>query len=108
VARVRVGSRRREGSPDGAPRRQRCLRGAITPAAILRFESGQSPLGNDYLIGRRRAALDPISPVAWCGLCDAHNGLGSDGVLLLFRARRGGFVARLSIFKPRWVKEELW
>jgi diaminopimelate epimerase len=72
----------------------------------VKFEKWQA-LGNDYLI--LEAANLPWdlteARVEW--LCDAHFGIGADGVLLLSRSEDPEFVANLRIFNPDGSEAEL-
>jgi diaminopimelate epimerase len=75
----------------------------------MRFEKWQA-LGNDYLIVER-GELDDLGIVLTPGrvrrLCDAHFGVGADGVLLLGPAENPEHVARLRIFNPDGSEAEL-
>ena len=68
----------------------------------MRFEKWQA-LGNDYLI-LEAAEIDPEQVRR---LCDRHQGVGADGVLLLAAPDARGFVARLRIFNPDGSEAEL-
>lgn len=72
----------------------------------MRFEKWQA-LGNDYLILEAESLPWTLGPkrVEW--LCDAHFGIGSDGVLLLARSDDPQFVAGLRIFNPDGSEAEL-
>src|SRR2546423_568548 len=97
-------ARRRAASPR-RPRRQRCHAGAILPPA-MRFEKWQA-LGNDYLIVEAAELPWPLTPGRVRRLCDAHTGVGSDGVLVVSEPDEPGFVARLRIFNPDRSEAEL-
>ena len=60
----------------------------------MRFEKWQA-LGNDYLIveARRRCPFALTAGARARALCDAHTGVGADGVLLLSEPDEPGFVA---------------
>jgi diaminopimelate epimerase len=75
----------------------------MTPIA---FEKWQA-LGNDYLIFERQALPFALTPQRIRRLCDAHLGVGSDGILLLSAPDEPGFVARLRIFNPDGSEAEL-
>jgi diaminopimelate epimerase len=72
----------------------------------MRFEKWQA-LGNDYLIVEAAELPWPLTPGRVRRLCDAHTGVGSDGVLLLSEPDEAGFVARLRIFNPDGSEAEL-
>jgi diaminopimelate epimerase len=70
------------------------------------FEKWQA-LGNDYLIFEERALPFALTPGRIARICDVHEGIGSDGVLLLSEPDEPGFVARLRIFNPDGSEAEL-
>src|SRR6476660_2061156 len=72
----------------------------------MRFEKWQA-LGNDYLIVEAAELPWPLTPDRVRRLCDAHTGIGSDGVLLLSEPDEPGFVARLRIFNRDGSEAEL-
>ena len=72
----------------------------------LAFEKWQA-LGNDYLIVEEKSLPWPLSPARVRRLCDAHTGVGADGVLLLAPAADARYVARLRIFNPDGSEAEL-
>jgi diaminopimelate epimerase len=72
----------------------------------VQFEKWQA-LGNDYLIVEEPALPWPLTPARVQRLCDAHTGIGADGLLLLARADDDRFVARLRIFNPDGSEAEL-
>jgi diaminopimelate epimerase len=72
----------------------------------VRFEKWQA-LGNDYVIVEAGELPFELSPARVRGLCAAHVGIGSDGVLLLSEAAGSEAVARLRIFNPDGSEAEL-
>lgn len=64
-------------------------------------------LGNDYLIIEQAGLPWPMTPERARLICDAHLGLGADGVLLLAPPTAPGFVARLTIMNPDGSEAEL-
>jgi len=72
----------------------------------IAFEKWQA-LGNDYLIVEKRALPFELTPARIARICDAHTGVGSDGILLLSAPDERGFVARLRIFNPDGSEAEL-
>ncbi|QEC48973.1 diaminopimelate epimerase [Baekduia soli] len=72
----------------------------------MRFEKWQA-LGNDYIILERAQLPFALTAARVRRLCDAHLGIGSDGVLELSEADADGFVARLRIFNPDGSEAEL-
>lgn len=72
----------------------------------MRLEKWQA-LGNDYLIVEREALPWDLTPRRIRLLCDAHFGLGADGVCELSAADDGESVARLAIFNPDGTRAEL-
>ncbi len=72
----------------------------------MRFEKWQA-LGNDYVIVEAEELPWELTPGRVRRLCDAHFGIGSDGVLLLSHSDDPGFVAELRIFNPDGSEAEL-
>jgi diaminopimelate epimerase len=73
----------------------------------VRFEKWQA-LGNDYLIVERDGLPFELTPARVRRLCDAHFGVGADGVLLLSPAGDDAdAVAVLRIFNPDGSEAEL-
>jgi diaminopimelate epimerase len=72
----------------------------------IAFEKWQA-LGNDYLIFEQRALPFALTPGRIGRICDVHEGIGSDGILLLCEPDAPGFVARLRIFNPDGSEAEL-
>jgi diaminopimelate epimerase len=72
----------------------------------VRFEKWQA-LGNDYLILEAEGLPWGLTPARAQRLCDAHFGIGADGVLLLSRSGDPEFVAKLRIFNPDGSEAEL-
>lgn len=72
----------------------------------MRFEKWQA-LGNDYVIIEESELPFALTPERVQRLCAPHFGIGSDGILLLSRSRRPGFVAALRIFNPDGSEAEL-
>jgi diaminopimelate epimerase len=72
----------------------------------VRFEKWQA-LGNDYLILEKEGLPWGMNPARAQRLCDAHFGIGADGVLLLSRSEDPEFVAELRIFNPDGSEAEL-
>ena len=72
----------------------------------IAFEKWQA-LGNDYLIVEERALPFALTPARIARICDVHEGIGSDGILLLCEPDEPGFVARLRIFNPDGSEAEL-
>jgi diaminopimelate epimerase len=64
-------------------------------------------LGNDYLIVERRALPFELTPARIRRICDAHTGVGSDGILLLSEPDGHASVAHLRIFNPDGSEAEL-
>lgn len=64
-------------------------------------------LGNDYLIVEERHLPFALNSARVQRLCDAHFGIGSDGLLALSEPDAAGFVARLRIFNPDGSEAEL-
>ena len=72
----------------------------------MRFEKWQA-LGNDYVIVEAEALPFELTPPRVQRICDAHFGVGSDGVLLLSPAESPEHVAELRIFNPDGSEAEL-
>ncbi len=72
----------------------------------MRFEKWQA-LGNDYVILEEGELPFDLTPERIRRLCAPHTGVGSDGILLISRSERRGFVARLGIFNPDGSEAEL-
>jgi diaminopimelate epimerase len=72
----------------------------------MKFEKWQA-LGNDYLIVEQAALPWELSAGRVRRLCDAHFGVGADGVLLLAPDDDPEFVASLRIFNPDGSEAEL-
>jgi diaminopimelate epimerase len=72
----------------------------------MRFEKWQA-LGNDYLIVEVEQLPWELSEARVKRLCDAHFGVGADGILLLSRSEDPEFVAELRIFNPDGSEAEL-
>jgi diaminopimelate epimerase len=72
----------------------------------MRFEKWQA-LGNDYLIVEAADLPWPLTAARVRRLCDAHVGVGSDGLLLVSEADEPGFAARVRIFNPDGSEAEL-
>jgi diaminopimelate epimerase len=72
----------------------------------IAFEKWQA-LGNDYLIVEAAALPFELTAARARRLCEAHLGVGADGILLLSPPDERGFVARLRIFNPDGSEAEL-
>jgi diaminopimelate epimerase len=72
----------------------------------MRFEKWQA-LGNDYLILEATELPWELTPGRVRLICDAHFGIGSDGILRLSRSADPTFVAELRIFNPDGSEAEL-
>jgi diaminopimelate epimerase len=72
----------------------------------VKFEKWQA-LGNDYIVVEADALSFELTPARVRRICDAHRGVGADGVLLLSGPDKEGFVARLRIFNPDGSEAEL-
>jgi diaminopimelate epimerase len=70
------------------------------------FEKWQA-LGNDYLIFEAAALPFALTTARITRICNVHEGVGSDGILLLSEPDEAGFVARLRIFNPDGSEAEL-
>ena len=72
----------------------------------MRFEKWQA-LGNDYVIVDAADLPWELTPARVKRICDAHFGVGSDGLLLLSRPENGEHVAELRIFNADGSEAEL-
>ena len=72
----------------------------------MRFEKWQA-LGNDYLIVEREQLHFELTAARVRRLCEAHTGVGADGVLVLSRPADEEHVAELQIFNPDGSQAEL-
>jgi diaminopimelate epimerase len=72
----------------------------------MRFEKWQA-LGNDYVIVERDELPWKLTPRRIRRICEPHLGIGSDGILLLSRAKDPAYVAELRIFNPDGSEAEL-
>jgi len=72
----------------------------------VRFEKWQA-LGNDYAIIERRALPWDLTPARIQRLCEAHTGVGSDGILVISEADEPDCVAEVRIFNPDGSEAEL-
>jgi len=72
----------------------------------VRFEKWTA-LGNDYVILEAEELPWELDSARVQRLCDAHFGVGADGVLLLSRSDDPAFVASLRIFNPDGSEAEL-
>ena len=72
----------------------------------MRFEKWQA-LGNDYVILERDALEFELTPARVRRICEAHLGVGADGVLELSRPHDPEDVADLRIFNPDGSEAEL-
>ncbi|HEY8865764.1 MAG TPA: diaminopimelate epimerase [Solirubrobacteraceae bacterium] len=72
----------------------------------MKFEKWQAH-GNDYIVVEADALSFELTPARVRRICDAHRGVGADGVLLLSGPDKEGFVARLRIFNPDGSEAEL-
>ncbi|HVS29568.1 MAG TPA: diaminopimelate epimerase [Solirubrobacteraceae bacterium] len=70
------------------------------------FEKWQA-LGNDYLIVEAQKLPFELTSPRVRALCEAHTGVGADGVLELSHTDQPGLVARLRIFNPDGSEAEL-
>jgi diaminopimelate epimerase len=73
------------------------------PIVIERWQA----LGNDYLIAEAGKLPWPVNAERVRILCDRHQGVGGDGLLLLHPPTERGFLARLQIFNPDGSEAEL-
>jgi diaminopimelate epimerase len=73
---------------------------------LVRFEKWQA-LGNDYVILAREHLPFELTPERVRMLCEAHRGIGADGVLLLAPPADPEHVADLRIFNPDGSEAEL-
>ena len=72
----------------------------------MKFEKWQA-LGNDYVVVEAAALPWELSEERIRRLCDAHFGIGSDGILLLAPHPDARYVAELRIFNPDGSEAEL-
>jgi diaminopimelate epimerase len=72
----------------------------------VRFEKWQA-LGNDYLIVEASALPWELTPERIRRICEAHLGVGADGVLLLAPSDDPDYVATLRVFNPDGSEAEL-
>jgi diaminopimelate epimerase len=72
----------------------------------MKFEKWQA-LGNDYVIVERDELPWELTPTRIRRICEPHLGVGSDGILLISRARDPVYVAELRIFNPDGSEAEL-
>jgi diaminopimelate epimerase len=72
----------------------------------MRFEKWQA-LGNDYLIVEREELPFELNAARVRRLCEAHFGVGADGVLEVSLSEEERFVAKLRIFNPDGSEAEL-
>ncbi|MDE3069666.1 MAG: diaminopimelate epimerase [Acidobacteriota bacterium] len=72
----------------------------------MEFEKWQA-LGNDYLIVEGSALSFELTPARLRRLCEAHFGVGADGVLLVDRSSAEGVAGTLRIFNPDGSEAEL-
>jgi diaminopimelate epimerase len=72
----------------------------------VKFEKWQA-LGNDYLILEEANLPWDLNKARIEWLCDAHFGIGADGILLLAPSEDPEFVAGLRIFNPDGSEAEL-
>jgi len=75
-------------------------------AAGMRFEKWQA-LGNDYLIVESGELPWELTAARVRRICDAHRGLGSDGILLLSPSDQAAHVAALRIYNPDGSEAEM-
>lgn len=72
----------------------------------MRFEKWNA-LGNDYAVIEEDALPFELTPARIEAFCAQHNGVGTDGILLLSRTEERGLVASLRIFNPDGSEAEL-
>jgi diaminopimelate epimerase len=72
----------------------------------MRFEKWNA-LGNDYAVLEADALPFELTPARIRAFCARHQGVDSDGILLLSRTEERGFVASLRIFNPDGSEAEL-
>jgi len=72
----------------------------------MKFEKWQA-LGNDYIVVEAENLPFKLTQRRVEKICAFHLGVGSDGLLLLERSERPGFVATLKIFNPDGSEAEL-
>ncbi len=64
-------------------------------------------LGNDYVIVEAADLPFELTSARIQAICASHTGVSADGILLLARTERSGYVARLRIFNPDGSEAEL-
>lgn len=72
----------------------------------MKFEKWQA-LGNDYIVVEADDLPFELTQKRVAKICAFHLGVGSDGLLLLKKTDRPGFVAELTIFNPDGSEAEL-
>jgi len=72
----------------------------------VRFEKWQA-LGNDYLIVEAEALPWELTAARIKRICEAHRGVGADGILLLDSSDDPRYVASMRIFNPDGSESEL-
>ena len=72
----------------------------------MKFEKWTA-LGNDYAIFEAERLPWELTPERVKRICDPHFGVGSDGILLLWRSEDPEIVAELRIFNPDGSEAEL-
>jgi diaminopimelate epimerase len=72
----------------------------------VRFEKWNA-LGNDYAVIEEDALPFELTPARIAAFCARHDGVDSDGILLLSRTEERGYVAALRIFNPDGSEAEL-
>jgi len=74
--------------------------------AAVQFEKWQA-LGNDYVILEDEALTFELTPERIRAMCAPGTGIGSDGILLLYRNPEPGYLARVRIFNPDGSEAEV-
>lgn len=72
----------------------------------MKFEKWQA-LGNDYIVIERDELQFELTSGRIRRICEAHFGVGSDGILVLSRSEQEGIVADLQIYNPDGSRAEL-
>lgn len=72
----------------------------------MRFEKWQA-LGNDYVVVEAGELPFALTPARIRRICEAHRGVGADGILVLSVPAAPGPVAHLRIFNPDGSEAEL-
>jgi diaminopimelate epimerase len=72
----------------------------------VEFEKWQA-LGNDYVILDAGEVPFELTSPRVRAICASHTGVSADGILLLSKPERAGYVARLRIFNPDGSEAEL-